>query len=492
MLRNVLTAVAAIAALAICVSFGLRSSSGQTGGERLFTLSSDAKNVGEAERFSIGSVKEAEIAFPPNVADLLTRGKLTLPLFDKDQDATVVQLERRGAGDMTWRGKINDGDVVITYRKGHVAGLIYSTDGVFEITPRGEKHILMQIDQSKFPECGGSVGEPGGAAPASRPENLVGADSGDRIDVMVVYTTATKNALGGDAQAQVLAQQAIDSANTAYLNSKIRQRVRMVHTQEFVYTESGNSSTDLSNLRNNAGIQALRDTHKADLVAEISEVTGVCGIGYLMTAQGGVVNNAFTVTARGCAVGNLSFAHELGHNMGSHHNPENGGTAIFPYGYGHYVNGSYRTVMSYADPCPSGCTRRPYFSNPSVLFNNLPTGLANTRDNARMINTTADWVASYRYSGSSITLSSYSGGEWMPRLVGRYITWSSENITGSVRIDVSRDESTNWETVVASTDNDGSERLAINGPATRRARIRVVSLDNPAISDSSVTNISIR
>ena len=47
----------------------------------------------------------------------------------------------------------------------------------------------------------------------------------------------------------------------------------------------------------------------------------------------------------------------------------------YPYGFGHYVNGSYRTVMSYVDPCTGGCTRRPYFSNPEVIFNGAPTGI---------------------------------------------------------------------------------------------------------------------
>ena len=489
MVRIVFTALVAVSALA---SAGLRTS-GQASAEKLFSLSGEARMVGENDRSSIGSVREADIVFPPNAVEVLSRRKIGLQIFEKAFDAVAVETERRTASDMTWRGKIGDGDVTITYRNGIVAGLIYGPDGVYEINPRGNKHVLMQIDQSRFPECGGTVDDQPAEAVGQRTENLVGVDSGDRIDVMVVYTTATKNALGGDAQAQAFAQQAIDSANTAYLNSKIRQRVRMVHTQEFVYVESGNSSTDLSNLRNNAGIQTLRETHKADLVAEISEVTGVCGIGYLMTAQSGVPNNAFTVTARGCAVGNLSFAHELGHNMGSHHNPENAGTPIFPYGFGHYHNGNYRTVMSYVDPCPSGCTRRPYFSNPSVLFNNVPTGVENSRDNARMINTTADWVANYRYSGTSITLTNFTAaGEWMPRLVGRNVMWSSENVTGDVRIDVSRDESSSWETIIASTPNDGSEKITLNGRATRRARVRVVSVSNPTISDSSVVNISIR
>src|SRR5688500_19773145 len=98
--------------------------------------------------------------------------------------------------------------------------------------------------------------------------------------------------------------------------------------------------------------------------------------------------------------------------MSSHHNPENGGTPTYPYGFGHYVNANYRTVMSYVDPCPNGCTRVPYFSNPLVNFNNTPTGLV-TRDNARAINNTADWTASYRYSGSSIKMSNFNAGEWL-------------------------------------------------------------------------------
>jgi hypothetical protein len=178
--------------------------------------------------------------------------------------------------------------------------------------------------------------------------------------------------------------------------------------------------------------------------------------------------------------------------MGSQHNPENGSGPTFPYGFGHYVNGSYRTVMSYVDPCTSGCTRVAYFSNPNVIFNGQPTGINNARDNARSINNTADVITGYRYSGSSITMPGFNGGDWIPRNIWRTVTWTSDNITGNVRIDISRDESTTWETVVASTPNDGSERISVGGRPTRRGRVRVVSLDNPTVSDSSVGNISIR
>lgn len=448
------------------------------------------------EKSSVASVRESEIAF--GSLSLRQAETFEIPLFDgKTYTAKLFQTETRAMNDYTWRGKITEGkfegDVILTFRGGYVSGLIYAPQNqVYEIVPRGSKQILVELNQSLFPECGGEIKSEEISVKSNTENTLASIDSGDRIDVMVVYTTATKNLLGGDAQAQVLVQQAIDSANSAYLNSKIRQRLRLVHTQEYLYTESGNYQTDLSNLRANTTIQALRDTHKADLVAMVGEVSGVCGVGYLMGAVGGNQNNGFTVTTRSCAVGNLSFAHELGHNMGSQHNPESGSGATYAFGYGHYVNGVYRTVMSYVDPCPSGCTRHPYFSNPEVIFMNFPTGIDNARDNARSINLTADTIANYRYSGANLMMTNFNGGEALPRLIARNLTWTSENITGNVRIEISRNESTNWETLIADTPNDGSESVVVGGRATRRARLRVVSIANSAFSDSSVRNISIR
>ena len=456
----------------------------------LFTIEQPPAAMPEGDRSSTASRREAVIRINIAASEAETP-ELSIPLFDgKTHTAVRTSGEFRAMNDTTWRGKIGgDHDVVLTFKNGFVAGLIYTHDGVYEIVPRGDSHRLVELDHALFPECAGDVK---GESSTENAATLGGSDSGDRIDVLVVYTTATKNVLGGDPQAQAHAQAAIDATNTAYLNSKIRQRVRLVHSQEFVYTETTSASTDLSNLRNNASIQQLRDTHKADLVAEISEVAGVCGIGYLMGAATGNPNNGFTVTARSCAVGNLSFAHELGHNMGSQHNPENGSGPTYPYGFGHYINGSYRTVMSYSDPCAAGCVRRPYFSNPNVVYLSAATGIEGARDNARSINNTADVISNYRYSGASITLSNYNSGDVMFRTVGRPLTWTSDNITGNVRIEISRDESTTWDTIIASTPNDGSERISFMAPATRRARIRIVSLGTLTVSDSSVANIILR
>ncbi len=461
----------------------------------LFSLKENPQAKGESGKYSVASVRESEIVFSNEAFRQENSETLSMPLFDgKIYEAVRNEsegLETRGADDFTWRGKIlGENDVVLTFKKGFVSGLIYSPDGVYEIAIKGKKQVLVELDQSLFADCAGDI--KGESSENSATKNLgAGIDSGDRIDVLVVYTTATKNFLGGDAQAQTLSQQAVDATNTAYINSKIRQRVRLVHSTEFVYVEAG-SSVDLPLMRTNPFIQNLRETHKADLVAMISEVTDVCGRGYLMGNANGNQNNGYTVTARSCAVGNLSFAHELGHNMGSQHNPESGSGATYSYGYGHYVNGSYRTVMSYVDPCPSGCARRPYFSNPSVIFNNFPTGINNVRDNARSINNTADVIANYRYSGSSLMLTNFNAGETIPRIISRTINWNSDNLGGNVRIEISRDESTTWQTLLANTTNDGAETITISGRPTRKARLRIVSLENPLVSDSSVRNIFVR
>lgn len=463
----------------------------------LFTFIETPAARSATDRYSVASVKESDIRI--NLAELSRGGteRLSLPLFDgKTYEAKSTGIEIRSMTDLTWRGKIRqgkfEGDVILTLKNGYVAGLVYSPNAVYEIVPVKDRQILVQLDQTLFPECAGDIkGDP--PVQAVQPESPSATiDSGDRIDVLVLYTTPVKNSLGGDAQAQAFAQSSIDTTNTTYINSKIRQRVRLASAQETAIAETGNLSTELSALRADAGVATARNTFNADLVAMLSNSTNACGIGALMGGAGGNPSNGFTVTARTCAVGNLSFPHELGHNMASHHNPENAGTPTFPYGFGHYVNGNFRTVMSYVDPCTSGCTRRPYFSNPSVNFNGVPTGIENARDNARSINNTADWIANYRYSGSNLQMTNLNGGESLTRGVNRTLTWGSDNITGNVRIDYSRDESTNWTTLVASTPNDGSEVIRAPGMVTRRLRIRIVSLDNTAVSDSSVTNLVVR
>src|SRR4030095_17019931 len=101
-------------------------------------------------------------------------------------------------------------------------------------------------------------------------------------------------------------------------------------------------------------------------VCLLTETTtsGVAGLGYLMSsASTNFSSYSFSVVRRSFAVGNYTFAHELGHNMGCAHDRQNSsGHGAFAYSYGYRFTGNdntlYRTVMSYAPG-----TRIPYFSN---------------------------------------------------------------------------------------------------------------------------------
>jgi M6 family metalloprotease-like protein len=73
------------------------------------------------------------------------------------------------------------------------------------------------------------------------------------------------------------------------------------------------------------------------------------------------------------------------------------------------------------------------------------------------------------------------------------ITWTSQNLTEDVRIEINRAYSTGaWTTLVASTPNTGSYLWAVNGPATGTCRVRVKGTAHTSISGISAANFAVR
>ncbi len=324
---------------------------------------------------------------------------LRLPLLDREVLADRTSAMVRADGRLSWQGVV-DGDpgqqVSLTFDGEHLAGYVSVADGIYEITPSPVGNVLMRIDTERYPPCAGAV--PAVAMPDFRDKALRGPKgNASEMDVLIVFSPGTVAQLGSQAAAQTFAQQAVDSANLSYTNSQMSARMRLVGVRFTTRVDSGSSSTDLSWIRNDPEVAGWRNEVGADMVGMIAEFSNACGQGYLMSNPGaGFAPSAYQVTARNCAIGNLTYAHEHGHNMGMMHNPEAGGSGAYPYAFGHYINGNYRTVMSYSTSCPGGCTRRPYFSNPNVSFSGQPTGIADQRDNARTGNQTAPIVALFR------------------------------------------------------------------------------------------------
>jgi hypothetical protein len=140
-------------------------------------------------------------------------------------------------------------------------------------------------------------------------------------------------------------------------------------------------------------VHSLRDQYNADCVALICQNGQYCGIAYLMTnVSTGFASSAFSVTNYSCATGYYSFGHELGHNMGSSHDPQNASSGAYSYSFGYRTsNNSYRTVMAYS---PGTRIRR--FSGPNVSYNGYTMGNS-SQDNHRSLNNTASTVADFRF-----------------------------------------------------------------------------------------------
>jgi peptidyl-Asp metalloendopeptidase len=345
-------------------------------------------------------------------------GSVLLNLYgDLSYRATKGRLEKRSASRYTWFGRVDGAvlsEVILVVEDGVMAGNIMVNGEFYQVRAVGEGiHAVRKIDQSKFPQEAPPI--PVHTTP-DQPQTLSpssGADDGSTIDVLVAYTAAASS---GSANIMTEIQLGIDETNQSYANSGIAQRVRLVHTAQVSYTETGKGDTDLIRLKStNDGyldeVHSLRDTYGADLVSLWVENMDACGIGYLMTnVSTSFAPSGFSVVKRSCATGYYSFGHEMGHNMGAHHDRyvTNGEDGAYPYSHG-YVNTQerWRTVMAYGNQCTDNgydCARIQYWSNPGVTYQGSPTGISqndsDSANNALSLDNTAYTVANFRTSNS--------------------------------------------------------------------------------------------
>lgn len=346
----------------------------------------------------------------PNGAPVAPGSPLTLNLFENETyTATVTSTERHLSGGISLIGTLDRhpaSQVMIVVHKGLVMATVTAPGLLCQIRPLPDGgHGVFDINPAAFPEAGEPVEL---APPASPPiEGDTLADDGSLIDVLVVYTATTRQAAGSVAAIEALVDLAETETNTTFANSGINPRIRVVHSEEVAYSESGfNYSQALNDLRNGnvANALDLREQYGADLIVMLVEGdNSLCGLAFFMTTvTSSFASSAMSVTRRTCATGNLTFGHEIGHNLGARHQREvdnNDGPFTFNHGYEDSTN-SFRTVMAISSGSCSSCPRIAFWSNPDVLFSGNPTGIAEGQptaaDNRKTLNQTAATAAAFR------------------------------------------------------------------------------------------------
>ena len=279
----------------------------------------------------------------------------------------------------------------------------------------GEIHRLNEMDYSQMPKCHPPLIPAENLNKSTNADPEIKEDSGNTIDVMVVYTPAARSAEGGTTGMENMLALAITESNNGYSQSGVTQRLRLVNTYEVDYTEAASWSTMLDNLRGTSDgnmdeIHDLRDIYGADHVVLIIDDNDYCGLAYMMNnVSSGFDSWAFAVVDHSCATGYYSFAHELGHNMGCDHDEDNdnskGGAYIYSNGYQSLdASPKCRSIMAYNDGC--SCTRVNYWSNPDINVNGQPFGVhhdsVHSADNRMTLNNTLSTTQNFRQAKSDL------------------------------------------------------------------------------------------
>ena len=252
------------------------------------------------------------------------------------------------------------------------------------------------------------------------------------VDVLIGYTDGFAASRGGTSAATTRLHNLVDITNQAYANSQVNAQLRLVHSMPVSYPDATANKIALEELTGfrapstrttpapafNA-LRSARDQYGADLVVLVRQFQDPenegCGIAWLIGGNRSGIKAGdeffgYSVVSDGQDRGSdgktyfcrdVTFAHEIAHNMGSAHDEANSkkddGTlsyGAFAYSFGYSAPSAFFTIMAYGDRT----TQREYavFSNPRIASCGAPCGVADKADNARSLNETVGTIAQFR------------------------------------------------------------------------------------------------
>jgi peptidyl-Asp metalloendopeptidase len=444
-------------------------------------------------------------------------------------------------GAQTFVGYFNshgeDYRIFITESGGAVSGVMMSPEGTIEIAPQsagsngnalftsrraaGQIKAINFGDDSRIPpdaEIAALLNKSAGSALITAEqirEARERAKAGGQvtIDLLVGYTPGMVSRFSTAAGVASRLNTLVATMNDALVQSQVNLTIRLVNATQVNYSETASNDTALTAISPGstdplkATLDTLRNQNNADLVALIRPYQrathGGCGLAWVLGYGGTGVTASdaaygFSAISDGSDTGgtgyycdDLSFSHEVGHNLGLTHDRANRGNIVGATTYANgYINSAagFGTIMSYAS------NRVARYSNPNIVCSGAPCGIArtdtaNSADAAGAILTTMDAIAAFRaaivQSGGSAARDFGGDGKsdilWYDPSSGGVAAWAMNSGNAIAKFSVAQHSANSWAPFATGDFNgDGKADILWFDPSTGSVAMWIMNLGNAA------------
>jgi len=371
---------------------------------------------------SVSAKRSRLVRWDANVLrDCQTIGsKIHLDLLD-EADPVVVTVDRSYVtphGSVVWHGRdaTHPGSSIILVRRGPVlvGDVRLPESSGLRIASAGDSFpglsVISERESLDGSWCGTAEAAVAGGCGGSVPVGLPVLPIAPSIDILVLYTPASRAAAGGVVSIEAQIELHIAWTNQAYANSEVSfADLCLVRMAEVGYEETtvecavhdlfGNDIPVKNDVIHDT--ECLLDHHGADLVALLvlrDPDDDLYGAAIGMPDVGGsppFLGNQDAVYFATDWDKEVVFAHEAGHCMGAGHN-DDAGFFFESKAHGFTVGSiEYHTIMwaGYCDGCENPVSIQ-HFSSPSVDYLGEPTGTASA-NNAGTLEILMPHVANY-------------------------------------------------------------------------------------------------